>query len=443
MPDARSDAERRAEGGDFHAALAALAPSLRGSLPPLEAFYDFVGDQDLLFDNPGHPSLSKPQTAQAARALRRLKPGPARGLLAAYLLLCGRRYARAARTAASVRGGRHDAPAALLEACALWLLGDSRRSPRWRAQALERADRAVALAPTRRALLLRAQIRMELEDNKGGLADLGRMLRRDPSDLSARIGRVEALADQYLLAPAERELERILRIRPARWWFYAQRGRLRGVCGRLEPALRDFDEAVRRQPRRGAIRAWRGELLRKLGRLSESRAELDRAAALEPRYAFTFESRGRLLLMLGLPRQALADLERACRLDPARTLAFAWRAEARLRLGLLRGAWRDLERVSPMDPLNFWNADGAVDGPLPGREERRASYWRALDAAVRRASGDGTAWLLRGRGLLTAGRGREALSDLARARRLLARAPAPLRDSAREWHARARSLVTP
>lgn len=443
MADVLSDAERYAARGDFRAALGVLAPSLRRRLPPLEAFYDFVGDQDLLFDNPAHPSLSRAEHARAARGLRRLKPGPARTLIASYALLCARRYAPAARAAASIRGGTHEAHAALLEACALWLLGDSRRSPRWRARALERADRAVALAPSRRALLLRAQIRMELEDNKGGLEDLGRMLRRDPKDLSARIGRVEALADQYLLAPAERELGRILKIRPARWWFYAQRGRLRGVCGRLDSALGDFDEAVRRQPRRGAVRAWRGELLRKLGRLGESREELGRAAALEPRYAFTWESRGRLLLMLGLPRQALADLERACRLDPARTLAFAWRAEARLRLGRLRGAWSDLERVSPMDPLNFWNADDAVDGALPDRAERHASYWRALDEAVSRASGDGTAWLLRGRGLLAAGRGREALNDLSRARRLLARAPAPLRDSAREWHERARSLATP
>jgi tetratricopeptide (TPR) repeat protein len=443
LPDARSDAERHAARGDFHAALTALAPSLRRRLPPLEAFYDFVGDQDLLFDNPGHPSLTEAEKKKAERGLRRLKPGPARSLIGAYALLCARRYAEAARAAAAIVDAAHEAHASLLEACALWLLGDSRRSPRWRARALERAERAATLEPSRRALLLRAQIRMELEDNRGGLEDLGLMLRRDPKDLSARIGRVEALADQYLLAPAERELERILKIRPARWWFYAQRGRLRGVCGRLDSALSDFDEAVRRQPRRGAVRAWRGELLRKLGRLGESRAELGRAAALEPRYAFTFECRGRLLLMLGLPRLALADLERACRLDPARTLAFAWRAEARLRLGRLRGAWADLERVHPMDPLNFWNADDAVDGPLPDRARRHASYWRALDAAVSRAAGDGTAWLLRGRGLLTAGRGKEALSDLACARRLLARAPAPLRDSAREWHDRARGQATP
>lgn len=423
--------------GDFGAALGALAPLLRRRLPPLDAFYDFVGDQDLLFDNPGHPALTAAERARAARGLARLPPGPAKDLLTSYSLLCARRYAPAARLAASVHAGDYAAKASLLEACALWLLGDSRRSEQWRARALERADRAVALDPSRTALLLRAQIRMELEDNKGGLADLARILKRDPADLSARIGRVEAWADQYRLGPAEKELERIRKLRAARWWFYAQRGRLRGMCGRLEPALKDFNEAVRRQPRRGALRAWRGEVLRKLGRLSECRADLDRAAVLEPRYAFTWEIRGRLQLMLGRPGPALRDLERACRLDPARTMAFAWRAEARLRLGRLRGAWSDLERVYPLEPLSFWNDDRAAEGRLPGRAERQDSYWRSLDAAVNRARSDGVAWLIRGRAYATAGRGREAVSDLTRAAALLDGASASLRGAAKAWRGRA------
>lgn len=429
--------------GDFGAALSILAPSLRPHLPPFEAFYDFVGDQDLLFDNPRHPALSAAQRACAARGLALLPPGPRKSLLQAYALLCARRYAEAARIVASVCDEREAANAALLEACALWLLGDSQRSGEWRARALERADRAVELDPSRRALLLRAQIRMELEDNNGGLADLGRILRRNPSDISARIGRVEAWADQYRLRPAEKELERIRSLRPARWWFYAQRGRLRGICGRLDPALKDFNEAIRRQPRRGALRAWRGEVLRKLGRLSDCRRDLNLAVKLEPRYAFTWEIRGRLHLMLGRPKAALRDLERACRLDPARTMSFAWRAEARLRMGRLRGAWTDLEHIYPLEPLSFWNADRVEEGRLPDRAERQDSYWRTLDAAVNLAPDDGVAWLIRGRAFTTAGRGPEALSDLARAGKLLHAAPSALRGSVKTWNARAQAIRTP
>lgn len=421
-----SVADRFASRGDFHAALGVLAPSLRRRLPPLESFYDFVSDQDLLTDNPRHPALTAAEQASVRRRLAGLKAGPLKHALTSYALLCARRYPQAAAAAAAAR-------CPLLEACALWLLGDSRRSRRWLPLALERADQAAALAPSRASLLLRAQILFEFEDNERGLADLASLLRRDPDDVAVRIGRSEILADLYRYRPALRELERARRGRAAPWWFYAQRGRLRGMCGFLKPSLADFDEALRRRPRRGAIRAWRAEVQRKLGRFEAARRDLDLAVRHEPRYAFAWECRGRLRLMLGDPSGALADLERACRLDPAHTLAFAWRGEARLRLGRLRGAWSDFERIYPLEPLNVWNAEVPGEGRLPSREARRASYWRTLDAAA--ASGDPTALLLRGRARATAGREREAVADLTRAGRKL---PSFLKGAALAWRGRAR-----
>ncbi len=421
-----SAADRLASRGNFHAALGKLTPSLRRRLPPLDSFYDFVSDQDLLTDNPRHPSLTPAERAKVRQGLEALEPGPLKHALNAYGLICSRRYPQAAAAAAAAR-------CPLLEACALWLLGDSRRSRRWLPLALERADRAVALAPSRASLLLRAQILFEFEDNERGLADLARLLRRDADDVAVRIGRSEILADLYRYRPALRELELARRGRAAPWWYYAQRGRLRGMCGFLKPSLADFDTALRRRPRRGAIRAWRAEVRRKLGRFEAARRDLDLAVRHEPRYAFAWECRGRLRLMLGDPAGALADLERACRLDPAHTLAFAWRGEARLRLGRLRGAWSDFERIYPLEPLNVWNAEAPAEGRLPSREARHASYWRTLDAAA--DGGDPTALLLRGRARATSGRAGEAVADLTRAVRRL---PASLKGAALAWRGRAR-----
>ena len=416
--------------GRFHAASAALSPALASRFPPIDAFYDFVADQDLLTDNPRHPALSAAELARARRSLTRLEPGPFRDALDAYLLICARRYAPAA-----ARAARAGVP--LLEACALWLRGDAARSRRWLARARERAEFAVALSPSRASWLLRAQIHFEFEDNERGLADLARILRRNPDDLAVRIGRSEILADLYRYRPALRELNLARRGRPASWWYYAQRGRLRGMCGLRAGALRDFDEALRRRPRDGALRAWRAEVLRQLGRLAECRADLDRAVADAPRYAFAWESRGRLKLMLGEPAAARADLERACRLDPTHNMAFVWRGEARQRLGDFAGAWADYERVHPLEPRNTWNSDDAGEGRLPDRARRQAAFWRALDMAV--ADGSPVALLLRGRALTNAGRAREALADLDRARRRL---PAKLRAAAGVWSERARhSLV--
>lgn len=430
MTDVLSAAGRLVSRGEFHSALAALAPSLRGRLPPLDSFYDFVSDQDLLTDNPRHPALNALEQARARSALARLPPGPVKDALTAYGLLCARRYASAAARAAAAR-------VPILEACALWLQGDARRSRRWLARALERAELAVALSPSRTSWLLRAQIRFEFEDNDRGLADLRRILRADPDDVNVRIGRSEILADLLRYRPASRELARALRGGPAPWWFYAQRGRLRGMCGRLKSALRDFDEALRRRPGHGAVRAWRAEVFRKLGRLTESRRDLDLAVAQDPRYTFGWECRGRLHLMLGAPAAALRDLERACRLDPTHTMAFAWRGEARLRLGDFHGAWADFERIFPLEPLNAWNADDAAEGRLPGRSQRQSSYWRTLDEAVRRHPRDGAAWMLRGRAFVSAGRPKEALSDLTRALRRLTPRQSSLKAAALAWRGRA------
>lgn len=426
MADVLSAAGRLASRGEFHSALAVLAPSLRRRLPRLDSFYDFVADQDLLTDNPRHPALTAAEEARARRGLARLKARPLRDALTSYALLCARRYPEAASRAAAAR-------VPILEACALWLQGDARRSRRWLARALDCAELAVALSPSRASWLLRAQIRFEFEDNEKGLADLARILRRDPGDLAVRVGRSEILADLYRYRPAARELRRAARGGPAPWWFYAQRGRLRGMCGLLKPSLRDFDEALRRRPKRGAVRAWRAEVLRKLGRLEDARRDLDLATAHAPRYAFAWECRGRLRLMLGEPAAALRDLERACRLDPTHTLAFAWRGEARLRLGRLAGAWADFERIYPLEPSNVWNADDAAEGRLPARAARLASYWRTLDAAA--ARGDAAAYLLRGRARATTGREREAIADLTRAR---PRLPPALRGAALAWRGRAR-----
>ena len=426
-----------ARRGEYAAAFRALLPAHRVRWPRLDSFYDFTGDQDLLAENPRHPRLGAAELKTVLRALDALPAAAARELLSSYAFLCASRYLPAARRAASAHRQGERAQGALLEACALWLQCDAKRSRRWLAPALERAEEAVAALPRRPALLLRCQIFFELERHGEGLADLARILRQDPGDAAARVGRADGLADLGRYPAALRELGRLHRKGPVPWWLFAQRGRLLGLCGRLGAALRELDAALRRRPRHGALLAWRAEVLRKLGRLAGSRRDLDRALALEPDNAFARECRGRLLLTLGQTRAALEDLGRACRLDPARCLAFAWRGEARLRLGLLRGAWRDFERVYPLEPMNFWNSDRAAEGRLPGPQERRDCYRRALDAAVRRVPRDGVAWLLRGRDRAATGQERRALSDLSRAHGLLKEEPAGLRAAALAWRGRA------
>lgn len=428
-----------ARNGRYAASLGLLAPDLARRLAPgLGRFYDFSGDQDLISDNPRHPNLTPQEWKRLRRKLRLLPESPEKNCLLAFAGLCARRYAQTSHILRRLRRRYPSRPdLALLEAACLWLLGDKERSRRHLPQALAAAQQAAAQRPCREVLLLRAQILFEFEDKKGGLRDLERILRADPKDVSARLGKVEGLADSFLYGPALKEIGKLLSLRPKSWWRLAQRGRVRGMCGRLRQALDDFDEAIRRRPGHGALYAWRAEVRRKLGRLQQARQDLEAAVRLAPRYAFGWELSGRLKLLAGEPRQALKDLQKACHLDRGRLLCFAWRGEAQFKLGRLRRAWADFERIFPLHPMSTWNPPESTAGsPTPSRH-RQEALWREIDELVRKRSTESAAWLLRGGLKSAAGLESEGLRDLTKALALCPFQSNRLRAAALGWRGRA------
>lgn len=402
------------------AALARRVPDIAKRLPRrLAELYEFTPDQDLLSGNARHPSLSPGELSSALTALKAGDlPSLDREILAGFARICAKRYRTAWKGLAALsRRHPHDPRCALLEGASLWLLGDQERTRRYLTEALAAADRAVALDASPSALMLRAQIRYEIEDREGGLSDLGLLLRRTPGDKAARWGRMEGYADGYRYRSAEREFKALGSRGALRWWSFAQRGRLRGMCGRLPGALRDFNEAIRRQPRRGALYAWRAEVLRRLGRYEETRADLDKCLTASPGYAYGWESSGRMRLIEGDPAAALAELGRACRLDPGRSLSFAWRGEAGLKSGDRRQAAADFDRIYPLHPRRTWNPSSLNEGDVPDAARRELSFWRDLDSAVAGAAVDPWAWLLRGKLSSAAGK-LGALEDLNHAEKL-------------------------
>ncbi|MEV0590793.1 tetratricopeptide repeat protein [Nonomuraea cavernae] len=122
---------------------------------------------------------------------------------------------------------------------AQWLSG----SPADGASAFEQAlhvnrDAAPALAG-------RGQIRADLGDHHGALADLGRALALglSPSDeADVRSARALALAGRGDLDAAEAELARALVLAPDRMRTRLRRARIRALTGDTEQALRDLEE---------------------------------------------------------------------------------------------------------------------------------------------------------------------------------------------------------
>jgi tetratricopeptide (TPR) repeat protein len=412
--------------GRWGEALRALSPRAATRVPrSLTDFYTFVGEDDLLHENPLVTRLSPREERSARRALESLPRDDARARsLRAFVELCCRRWARAC--AEADRAG--DSPSAdLIRAAAWWLRGDAERTKRWVPRALRAAERAAA-SGSREALLLRAQIRFEFDDHEGSLSDLESVLALTPGDDRTRVGKVDKLLDMGRFDEALREVDALARRHPRAWWIRAQRGRILGLAGRCELALVELEAASRLNARSGAVHAWRAEALRKLGRLGEARRAVDLAKRLQPRYSLAWELSGRLALQERDPVLASRDLDRACRLDPVRSLSFVWRGEARFKRGRYAAAWRDFERAAPLEPRTCWNDPDAAGDPRR-REER---FWLDLDAAV--ASGRGGAWprLLRGRFLAAMGREPEALVDLTAAERARG-IPARARAEALRW----------
>jgi tetratricopeptide (TPR) repeat protein len=261
-------------------------------------------------------------------------------------------------------------------------LDERRRRAESLRAALSDLDLALARgAPASFVAPWRAELRHDLDDRDGALADLAAVPAGDPSFLWARVERGEILCECGRADEALTEFDRLAAEHPKAAWAWALRGRTLATTGCAAEGLADLDRAVRLAPGSAATRAWRSEAYRRLGRYREALKDLDRAAALDPRYTLGWVWRGRLKLLLGRPAEALKDLDRAVRLDARYRLGLAWRGEALFKLGRTREAARDFARVAPMDPRRSWTPR-AREGSVPDALGRETAYWADLEKRV-------------------------------------------------------------
>lgn len=223
-----------------------------------------------------------------------------------------------------------------------------------------------------------AELRHDLDDREGALADLALIPEGDASALWARVERGEILCECGRSGEALDEFSRLVAELPDEAWTWALRGRTLATSGRAGEGLGDLDRAAELAPRSAAVLSWRSEALRRLGRYRAARADLDRAISLDPAYTLAWIWRGRLKLLAGRPAGALKDLDRAVRLDSRYRLGLAWRGEALLKLGRAREAARDFAAIAPMDPRRSWIAP-AREGVVPAAAAREGAYWTDLE----------------------------------------------------------------
>jgi len=307
--------------------------------------------------------------------------------LAAIRLARVDRQGAAERMAQAVRLAPND-PVVLHAACMHFVF--ARRYD----EALQAADRAIALSPRNPGLLnIRGNVRLGRDEPEAALEDFAAATKMDPASplphgnagyLHFKAGRLEAALKCY---------DDALGCRPGEPDYLESRGMVLLLLGRLEEAEAEMDRVVAARPDAGAY-SNRGAVRSRRGRLAEAEADYGEALRLWPDDAGTIYNLGILRQRQGRTAEA-ADLFRKA-IGQGRTQAETWRAleKALLKLRDFAGAeeacTKGLE-TTPDDLALVWDRAlaRAEQGNLAGALEdyRKASLLKPEEAGLQRDLG--------------------------------------------------------
>jgi tetratricopeptide (TPR) repeat protein len=142
-------------------------------------------------------------------------------------------------------------------------------------------DKAISLKPSTTAYRIRAELRLEQDDDAGALADLTEGLRRDPQDADCYAVRAEYYVRMGKLREARADADKALAIRPESAMVHATRGWIALAEGRIEVALGELTEAIDIEPGPATV-AHRGMAYERSGRADRAIADYRRVLELAP-----------------------------------------------------------------------------------------------------------------------------------------------------------------
>jgi tetratricopeptide (TPR) repeat protein len=204
------------------------------------------------------------------------------------------------------------------------------------AEALKAYTRAIELDPDDTAALrFRAALRNQLNDHRGALGDVNRVLQLAPDDpdmLNMRgieyyaLGMYDDEPDAY--EKAVRAYTAAIEASPKDAIVYANRGYSRRRLADFEGALEDFNTALQLDPDCDHARKGRAVAWAKLGDAARAMEDADYFFERSPRDANAFVERGYVKVAAGDMEGGYADFDEAARLEPnnpQRHNGIAWR----------------------------------------------------------------------------------------------------------------------
>jgi tetratricopeptide (TPR) repeat protein len=180
----------------------------------------------------------------------------------------------------------------------------------------------------------------EGQDEKAG-EHFERVLRIDPENLVALLGKGAILARRREYASAIEPLSRAIGVQPDYPFSYIDRARARRSLGDLAGAIQDLSSAVRLDPSYPWTYIDRGKLYLSSGRSSEALEDFSMAIGLDDSQFEPFALRAELLYRAGRDDPALADYEKLVSLRPDYSFAYQPLGV----LYMLKGDWLRAERA--------------------------------------------------------------------------------------------------
>ncbi len=222
---------------------------------------------------------------------------------------------------------------------ALHLLAALRRQRNDLGEALELAQRAVALAPGRANLhntlggfLLHANQFAAARDT------FATALRLDPNQFGAALGLAQAAVMLGDFDSARDALAKADRLAPGHPRVLVQKAALAQIRGDHQTAVKLYLEANQRDSRDPAIHANLGRSLDVLGQTTFAEQALRNALEIKPDYTAARVTLGQVLVKAGRPDEGLAEYERVLADRPDHPMALAGRGDAMRLKGDLAGA---------------------------------------------------------------------------------------------------------
>ncbi len=252
---------------------------------------------------------------------------------------------------------------------------------------------AIKLNGTTAAYFYRAVAETRLGDVPKALEDFNTLIRRDPTNLLARIGRVGLFIKSKDYAQAIEGSNRILQIKPDCFDAYRLRALANCADGKykdamddantyliaakaapdtpkadlgaalstrafaefklkmFDPAIKDYSDAIELDGKNAHLYSSRAVVYKYVKAWSKALADVETALRLDPSDGTLYKLRGQCYAGTGDVMKAAADLDRAVKLRPS-VDTFFLRGDSRLAARDFQGAMEDFEYVISVTPGN-------------------------------------------------------------------------------------------